>query len=74
MLQVWWGGGVAVILRTLNPNLTKARGEFGACASCTRAIKVRLTKTKRVKGEYITTRENSTGSNKQWARACNISG
>lgn len=29
---------------------------------------------KTVGGEYVTTRENSTGSNKQWARACIISG
>lgn len=31
-------------------------------------------KIKTVKNEYITTRENSIGSNKQWARACNKSG
>lgn len=29
---------------------------------------------KRVNGGYITTRENSTGSNKQLVRACNKSG
>ncbi len=29
---------------------------------------------KMVNGEYVTTRQNSTGSNKQWARACNKSG
>lgn len=36
--------------------------------------KKRGKKKKRLSGEYITRGENFTGSNKQWARACNLSG